>query len=116
MGGLLLLLTLLCLVFSAQATQQIKKSSLVQIKKDSKSIETKFNLKNDDASTDVPATVIANQVARAEFPQWVKLIIGAGGIYAAFLYYGSLQEDVTSFKSPSGHSFKQAWFLMAIGF
>ena len=45
----------------------------------------------------------------------MKLLIGAGGIYAAFLYYGSLQEDVFSFVSSSdGSSFKQAWFLQVL--
>eukprot|EP00595_Chromulina_sp_UTEXLB2642_P002255 CAMPEP_0196764186 /NCGR_PEP_ID=MMETSP1095-20130614/5550_1 /TAXON_ID=96789 ORGANISM="Chromulina nebulosa, Strain UTEXLB2642" /NCGR_SAMPLE_ID=MMETSP1095 /ASSEMBLY_ACC=CAM_ASM_000446 /LENGTH=333 /DNA_ID=CAMNT_0042119069 /DNA_START=218 /DNA_END=1219 /DNA_ORIENTATION=- len=46
-------------------------------------------------------------------PQSVKLIIGAGGIYAAFLYYGTLQEDVFHFKSSTGEKFKDAWFLQA---
>jgi UDP-galactose transporter B1 len=40
-----------------------------------------------------------------------KLLFGAGGIYAAFLYYGSLQEDVFRFESEDGVKFKQAWFL-----
>lgn len=44
----------------------------------------------------------------------VKLLIGAGGIYAAFLYYGSLQEDVFRFVSPDGTSFKQAWYLQVL--
>mmetsp|Transcript_25283 Transcript_25283/g.58930 ORF Transcript_25283/g.58930 Transcript_25283/m.58930 type:complete len:324 (+) Transcript_25283:75-1046(+) len=44
----------------------------------------------------------------------VQLLVGAGGIYGAFLYYGSLQEDVLSFKSPSGHSFEYSWFLQVI--
>lgn len=30
--------------------------------------------------------------------QALKLLFGAGGIYAAFLYYGSLQEDVRSIR------------------
>ena len=47
-------------------------------------------------------------------PDGVKLLIGAGGIYAAFLYYGSLQEDVFLFKSSDGSSFKQAWFLQVL--
>mmetsp|Transcript_18781 Transcript_18781/g.20687 ORF Transcript_18781/g.20687 Transcript_18781/m.20687 type:complete len:352 (-) Transcript_18781:116-1171(-) len=48
-------------------------------------------------------------------PDSVKLLIGAGGIYAAFLYYGSLQEDVFRFVSPvDGSSFKQAWFLQVL--
>lgn len=47
-------------------------------------------------------------------PDGVKLLIGAGGIYAAFLYYGSLQEDVFRYTAPDGSSFKQAWFLQVM--
>jgi len=42
------------------------------------------------------------------------LIFGAGGIYAAFLYYGSLQEDVFNFKAADGSQFKEAWFLQSV--
>eukprot|EP00927_Polykrikos_kofoidii_P044931 TRINITY_DN387_c0_g1_i2.p1 TRINITY_DN387_c0_g1~~TRINITY_DN387_c0_g1_i2.p1 ORF type:complete len:320 (-),score=56.50 TRINITY_DN387_c0_g1_i2:208-1167(-) len=44
----------------------------------------------------------------------VQLLIGAGGIYASFLYYGSLQEDVLTYTSPSGDKFKYAWFLQIL--
>jgi len=44
----------------------------------------------------------------------LKLIIGAGGIYGAFLYYGTLQEDVFHYKAADGTSFKAAWFLQAV--
>jgi UDP-galactose transporter B1 len=47
-------------------------------------------------------------------PDALKLLIGAGGIYAAFLYYGSLQEDVFRFTAADGSSFKQAWFLQVL--
>jgi len=47
-------------------------------------------------------------------PKVVKLLIGAGGIYGAFLYYGSLQEDVFRFVAEDGSSFKQAWFLQVL--
>jgi len=47
-------------------------------------------------------------------PDAVKLLIGAGGIYGAFLYYGSLQEDVFRYTSPDGNQFKQAWFLQVL--
>jgi solute carrier family 35 (UDP-galactose transporter), member B1 len=50
----------------------------------------------------------------AALPDSIKLLIGAGGIYGAFLYYGSLQEDVFRFVSPDGTSFKQAWFLQVL--
>lgn len=47
-------------------------------------------------------------------PDSAKLLIGAGGIYAAFLYYGSLQEDVFRFAAPDGGKFTQAWFLQVL--
>jgi len=51
---------------------------------------------------------------KAGLPPAVKLLIGAGGIYAAFLYYGSLQEDVFRYTAEDGSSFKQAWFLQVL--
>jgi len=47
-------------------------------------------------------------------PSSMKLLIGVSGIYAAFLYYGSLQEDVFRFTAEDGSSFKQAWFLQVL--
>lgn len=47
-------------------------------------------------------------------PDSAKLLIGAGGIYGAFLYYGSLQEDVFRYTAEDGSSFKQAWFLQVL--
>jgi UDP-galactose transporter B1 len=51
----------------------------------------------------------------AQLPEAVKLLIGVGGIYAAFLYYGTLQEDVFHFKAADGSMFKAAWFLQFLG-
>lgn len=39
-------------------------------------------------------------------PSGLKLVFGAGGIYAAFLYYGTLQEDVFKYKSADGAKFE----------
>ena len=36
----------------------------------------------------------------------LKLLIGVGGIYGAFLYYGTLQEEVFHFKDSNGVKFK----------
>jgi len=47
-------------------------------------------------------------------PDSMKLLIGAGGIYAAFLYYGSLQEDVFRYTAADGSKFNQAWFLQVL--
>ena len=53
--------------------------------------------------------------SKPEFGSFLKLIIGAGGIYGAFLYYGTLQEDVFKFVSKDGEKFQSAWFLQLIG-
>jgi len=45
----------------------------------------------------------------------LKVTLGAGGIYAAFLYYGTLQEDVFHYVAADGTKFKAAWFLQALG-
>lgn len=45
---------------------------------------------------------------------FLKLVWGAGGIYAAYLYYGSIQEDVFSYVDKNGVGFKQAWFLQTL--
>jgi UDP-galactose transporter B1 len=42
------------------------------------------------------------------------LIFGAAGIYAAFMYYGYLQEDVFDFKDASGNKFTYVWLLQSI--
>jgi len=52
--------------------------------------------------------------ASGGLPDAVKLLIGAGGIYTAFLYYGSLQEDVFRYTAEDGSSFKAAWFLQVL--
>lgn len=65
------------------------------------------------ASVSVPVPEIAMSSSKG-LPDSVKLLIGAGGIYAAFLYYGSLQEDVFRYTSAEGVGFKQAWFLQVL--
>lgn len=60
------------------------------------------------------ATTEAMSKEAAGFPPAVKLLIGAGGIYGAFLYYGSLQEDVFRYTAEDGTQFKQAWFLQVL--
>lgn len=44
----------------------------------------------------------------------LSLLFGAGGIYAAFLYYGSLQEDVLTYKAADGSKFQYSWFLQIL--
>jgi len=54
------------------------------------------------------------EVLTGELPPVAKLMIGAGGIYAAFMYYGLLQEGVFSYEAADGSKFKQVWFLMVL--
>jgi len=63
------------------------------------------------AATSSPTTAAPKGV---ELPAFVKLLIGAGGIYAAFLYYGTLQEDVFHYTAADGTKFKSAWFLQTL--
>lgn len=60
-------------------------------------------------------SAVAAPSATYSLPPAVKMIIGAGGIYASFLYYGTLQEEVFAFTAPDGTQFKSAWFLQALG-
>jgi len=62
----------------------------------------------------VSAPEITTKMSKQGLPDSAKLLIGAGGVYAAFLYYGSLQEDVFRYVSADGNSFKQAWFLQVL--
>lgn len=57
------------------------------------------------------ATTMAKETG---LPPAAKLLIGAGGIYGAFLYYGSLQEDVFRYTAADGTQFKQAWLLQVL--
>lgn len=59
------------------------------------------------------ATISAS--APVALPDGAKLAIGAGGIYAAFLYYGTLQEAVFRYEASDGTKFKAAWFLQLLG-
>eukprot|EP01064_Diplonema_japonicum_P006423 TRINITY_DN1426_c1_g1_i3.p1 TRINITY_DN1426_c1_g1~~TRINITY_DN1426_c1_g1_i3.p1 ORF type:complete len:359 (+),score=51.81 TRINITY_DN1426_c1_g1_i3:57-1133(+) len=43
-----------------------------------------------------------------------QLLWGAGGIYACYMYYGSLQEDVFRFKDADGGKFTYVWFLQIL--
>jgi solute carrier family 35 (UDP-galactose transporter), member B1 len=65
-------------------------------------------------SSTATATVSTMTQESAGLPSAVKLLIGAGGIYGAFLYYGSLQEDVFRYTAEDGSQFKQAWLLQVL--
>lgn len=72
-------------------------------------------VKMSESKPTVPTTPVVAAKPAFEIPKGLKLLIGAGGIYAAFLYYGTLQEDVFHYKAADGSKFKQAWFLQALG-
>lgn len=42
-----------------------------------------------------------------EMPSFAKLLFGAGGIYAAFMYYGVLLEDIFLYEAENGDKFKE---------
>lgn len=83
------------------------------------SIESKSQLRPATTTATKKSTtaVSSKQITppKMELPSSVKLLIGAGGIYGAFLYYGTLQEDVFHYKAADGSKFKSAWFLQALG-
>lgn len=43
-----------------------------------------------------------------------QLFVGAMGIYAAYLYYGHLQEDLFRYRNDSGEGFRYVWFLQVM--
>ena len=49
-----------------------------------------------------------------DMPPAMKLLIGVGGIYAAFMKYGLLQEAVFKYRAADGGQFTQVWFLMVL--
>lgn len=60
-----------------------------------------------------PEAAVAEKVPAAN-TQAIKLLFGAGGIYTAFLYYGSLQEDVFRYAADDGTKFREVWFLQVL--
>jgi UDP-galactose transporter B1 len=64
-----------------------------------------------DAASSPASSAAANNDTKR---QALQLLFGAGGIYASFLYYGSLQEDVFRYESEDGTKFTHAWYLQVI--
>ncbi|KAL7546512.1 hypothetical protein ACHAWF_009851 [Thalassiosira exigua] len=71
-------------------------------------VETASASSSDDAPPPTP-DLPANPRTQA-----LQLLFGAGGIYASFLYYGSLQEDVFRYESDDGAKFTMAWYLQVL--
>lgn len=88
-------------------TSQAKTTSLMQEEEKESLLETEANKMAESALplTNAPPT---SNSAKSEA---LKLLFGAGGIYAAFLFYGSLQEDVFRYESAEGTKFDMAWYL-----
>lgn len=66
-----------------------------------------------------PSSKLSNSSNETTLPtstrkQAAQLLFGAGGIYASFLYYGSLQEDVFRYTAGDGNKFTHAWFLQVL--
>ncbi|CAJ1964331.1 unnamed protein product [Cylindrotheca closterium] len=74
----------------------------------------KLKVKTSDVEGGDPKLSPSPTTASKGLPDNVKLLIGAGGIYASFLYYGSLQEDVFNYEAQDGVRFTQAWFLQVL--
>ena len=113
-----ILLSICNIVSSSSKKTSLK--SLNSLKKDLKSKKLSINQNTEImASTAKPITSVPSTTnstpEKAGLPASIKLLIGAGGIYASFLYYGTLQEDVFHFKSAAGIKFTQAWFLQVLG-
>jgi len=67
--------------------------------------------KDRDPLLPVSETLPSTSVETPTKTQAIQLIFGAGGIYASFLYYGSLQEDVFRYTADDGTKFNHVWFL-----
>jgi len=92
-----------------------KPTPLKQHKLSSVKSSSPLALKTVDINNSISKIPMGGEVKKtAGLPDSMKLIIGAGGIYSAFLYYGSLQEDVFRYTAADGTQFKQAWFLQVL--
>ena len=118
------LLLLAIISSAAAATSSPSSSSLASPrrpfasldKKTSKKVPAALGLESIVHHRGGEAAAATSTMAKEEtgLPPAVKLLVGAGGIYAAFLYYGSLQEDVFRYTAEDGSQFKQAWLLQVL--
>lgn len=119
------LLLLAIISSAAAATSSPSSSSLASPRRPFASLDKKTSKKKVPAALGLESIVhhrggeaAAATAAMAKeetgLPPAVKLLVGAGGIYAAFLYYGSLQEDVFRYTAEDGSQFKQAWLLQVL--
>lgn len=124
-------LFLLCLVAIAIACTQAHSfnrvglpkvpSQLSKTENTSSSNKFAFQAMSNPAPTATPiltnqasSTAVSSPLSSFTIPPFLKLLFGVGGIYSAFLYYGTLQEDVFHYTAADGSKFSQAWFLQAL--
>ena len=111
--SILLVLVLINMLFpDVNASVSLSQSSSTTLQKKVKNDD--ITLTNIIANASKKGAVPTPTTSAVGLPPLIKLLIGAGGIYGAFLYYGTLQEDVFHYKAKDGSQFKQAWFLQAL--
>ena len=111
---IVLLFTALALLATATQARRTTTSSLAPRGAAERKLRRAVAKRSDAKQhTDVVAAAAAT-TASSGMPESMKLVIGAGGIYAAFLYYGAMQEAVFSFEGKDGNKFKAAWFLQTL--
>ena len=65
-------------------------------------------------SQNMPKDVKAVAQGAAKEGSLLQLLLGAGGIYAAYMYYGVLQEDVMGYTAADGSRFQSTWFIQVL--
>jgi UDP-galactose transporter B1 len=60
------------------------------------------------------ASTITTASSNSAQTKVVQLVIGAFGIYATYLYYGVVQEDLFRYRSTSGEGFSFVWALQVL--
>jgi solute carrier family 35 (UDP-galactose transporter), member B1 len=67
------------------------------------------SLSKNSTNNTTTATAASSPVNKAR-----QLLVGAAGIYGAYLYYGNVQEDLFRYRSVGGTGFTYVWFLQVL--
>lgn len=110
---LLLVFSILSVGFASKFG--LPKSAIGKFKSSSSLSDSRRKAAQVDFEFQPETFLVADSKPAVAVPKSLKLLVGAGGIYGAFLYYGKLQEEVFHYTSASGEKFKAAWFLQALG-
>jgi len=102
------------LLLANTETVAAKSAALTAPKSALKVISSSTTTKKTHQAVVGAAKKVAPVATGVQIPAVLKLLIGGGGIYGAFLYYGTLQEDVFHYASKTGTKFTQAWLLQSI--